>query len=116
MSNALVIVSFEDGEKLYTQYQGSADVFYSALFESEEDAWSLDRHDPKDFQSLTRYTKLKNPEKVHVFNDYGAGSDGYDAYACRKTKQLRVYHDWLDLEEHDLDTWRKMILEESQKE
>lgn len=96
MSNALVTVTFKDGLKLYSQYQGSSDTFYYSLFDSAEKASSLNRHVDPDWKALSRYEKPKELEDVHVHNNYGAGGDKYLAKACRHTKQLRVFHDWLD--------------------
>lgn len=96
MSNALVTVTFKDGLKLYSQYHGSSDTFYHALFETSTEAWSHSRHEPSGWKYLCHHETMKNPEVVEVDNDYGGGSKAYEARACRLTKQLRVWHSWLN--------------------
>ena len=89
MSNALAEVKFKDGTILYTQYQGSSDTFYSALFETSEEAWGFYRHDPKGWTALTRRAEMEEPEEVEVISHYGGGSS-WTGTACKKTLQLKV--------------------------
>lgn len=71
MSNALLTVTFSDGYKLYGQYQGSSDVWYKNLFETAAEAWSYNRHDPKDWIALTEERPAPNPEPCEIWSDFG---------------------------------------------
>jgi hypothetical protein len=90
MSNALLIVKFKDGHKLYGQYQGSTDTWYPNLFDTPEKAWSYSRKEKEEYKKLIENRDVKNPEEVEILTDYGA-SKPYkvcNGMADRNTKRI----------------------------
>lgn len=89
MSNALATVIFKDGTKLYTQYQGSSDTFYRALFDTAEEAICYSRSKIEEYKILQRTEDMKAPENISVYTNYGSGR-WFDGTACKATKQLSI--------------------------
>lgn len=81
MSNDLVIVKFSDGLELYTQYQGSSDTCYPALFDTAEEAMGAGYH------KLIEYRDYIKLEPVIAQTKY-ACPQVWQAAACRASKQF----------------------------
>lgn len=89
MSNALAVVRFKDGTLLYTQYQGSTDSLYPALFHNAEEAWSYDRHDKGNLARLQKREPLIEPEDIEVQCSYAGGAK-LTGRACKKSMTLEI--------------------------
>jgi hypothetical protein len=97
MSNALLIVKFKDGHKLYGQYQGTSDTWYPNLFDTPNEAWSLNRRKEEEYQKLIEDRKALNPEEVEIYTDYGGKEWKIcDGIADRNTKRITsdCYPNW----------------------
>lgn len=89
MSSALVEVKFKDGLVLYTQYNGTADIFQTALFFSADEAWKHKRWTEEGLRALWSGMELESPEEVEIFCHYGGGSN-WTGLASRKSMNLEV--------------------------
>jgi hypothetical protein len=89
MSNALLIVKFKDGHQLYGQYQGTSDTWYPNLFDTPDEAWSLNRRKEEEYQKLNEDREGPNPENVEIYTTYGGEeSKVCNGMADRNTKRI----------------------------
>lgn len=85
MSNAQLEVRFADGLILYGQYHGTSDICHPNLFDTAEEAWSHERHDPAGRAALNGDRVPIAPEPVEIYTEYGRYWGGR---ACRRAKVL----------------------------
>lgn len=88
MSNATLMVRFQDGLILWGIYHGTSDIAYPDLFDSMHEAWA---YGGRERRSVTRNLEDKltksSPEPVEIHSDYGTGWY-WGGEACRSTKMI----------------------------